>query len=392
MTERPYEFVTTAEGPVLRRRPASLGAGTPTLNRDRVDLPPERALRRAGQPRRRRRPSTAGPPRLCPVPAAAERPGPERVLPKLHDRNEVLFYRLLASTLSEMLPIVYTPTVGKAIENYSHEYRRPRGIYLSVDRPELIEASLRSRRAGRRRGRPDRGHRRRGHPRHRRLGRGRHRHRRRQAGRLHRGGRHRPEPGPPGDARRRHGQPEPARRPPVHRQPASAGAGDEYDAFIDAFVTAVRKLFPDALLHWEDIGVSNARRILERYPDRCCTFNDDMQGTGAVNLAAVLAAVRASRDAAARPAGRHLRRRHGRRRDRRPAARRHGRRGTVPRGGHPAVLVPGPTGADRPTTADRLRDAARPTPGRRPRSPAGPTGAGQAPRWPRSSARCTRRC
>ena len=60
----------------------------------------------------------------------------------LHDRNEVLYYRLLTDHLSEMLPIVYTPTVGRAIQNYSHEYRRPRGIYLSVDRPELVEASL----------------------------------------------------------------------------------------------------------------------------------------------------------------------------------------------------------------------------------------------------------
>jgi malate dehydrogenase (oxaloacetate-decarboxylating) len=60
----------------------------------------------------------------------------------LHDRNEVLFYRLLAGHLNEMLPIVYTPTVGQAIEHYSREYRRPRGIYLSVDHPELIEASL----------------------------------------------------------------------------------------------------------------------------------------------------------------------------------------------------------------------------------------------------------
>src|SRR5262249_22207841 len=54
------------------------------------------------------------------------------------------FYRLLADHLREMLPIIYTPTVGQAIENYSHEYRRPRGVYLSVDRPELIETSLRA--------------------------------------------------------------------------------------------------------------------------------------------------------------------------------------------------------------------------------------------------------
>jgi malate dehydrogenase (oxaloacetate-decarboxylating) len=60
----------------------------------------------------------------------------------LHDRNEVLSYWLLTGHLSEMLPIAYTPTVGQAIEHYSHEYRRPRGIYLSVDHPELIEASL----------------------------------------------------------------------------------------------------------------------------------------------------------------------------------------------------------------------------------------------------------
>ena len=63
-------------------------------------------------------------------------------LTALRDRNEVLFYRLLTDHLSEMLPIVYTPTVAQAIERYSQEYRRPRGIYLSVDHPELIEASL----------------------------------------------------------------------------------------------------------------------------------------------------------------------------------------------------------------------------------------------------------
>jgi malate dehydrogenase (oxaloacetate-decarboxylating) len=67
---------------------------------------------------------------------------------------------------------------------------------------------------------------------------------------------------------------------------------DEYDRFLDAFVSAAGKLFPGALLHWEDIGVSNARRLLDRYRDRRLSFNDDIQGTGAVNLAAVLAAAR----------------------------------------------------------------------------------------------------
>ena len=69
---------------------------------------------------------------------------------------------------------------------------------------------------------------------------------------------------------------------------------EEYDRFLDAFVQAVSKLFPQAMLHWEDIGLSNARRLLDRYRDQLLTFNDDIQGTGAVNLAAVLAAVRAT--------------------------------------------------------------------------------------------------
>ena len=212
----------------------------------------------------------------------------------LHDRNEVLFYRLLTDHLREMLPIVYTPTVGQAIEHYSHEYRRPRGIYLSVDHPELIEASLLASDLG------------------------------------------------PGDVDlivatdagailgigdwgvggihitvgklavyTAAGGIDPARAIPVmldvgtdrqsllddplyignrhSRVPAA-----EYDAFLEEFVRAVSKLFPPALLHWEDLGVANARRLLERYRDERLTFNDDIQGTGAVNLAAVLAATRAS--------------------------------------------------------------------------------------------------
>jgi malate dehydrogenase (oxaloacetate-decarboxylating) len=216
------------------------------------------------------------------------------LLTEVHDRNEVLFYRLLASHLSEMLPIIYTPTVGQAIENYSHEYRRPRGVYLSVDRPELIEASLRApglradevdlivaTDAGAILGIGDWG-----------------------VGGIHiavgklavytaAGGIN------------------PNRALPVmldvgtdrqsllddplyigNRHPRVPVA--EYDAFLDAFVTAVGKLFPRALLHWEDIGVSNARRLLERYRDTTLTFNDDIQGTGAVNLAAALAAVGAT--------------------------------------------------------------------------------------------------
>ncbi|MEV0131036.1 oxaloacetate-decarboxylating malate dehydrogenase [Dactylosporangium sp. NPDC050688] len=70
--------------------------------------------------------------------------------------------------------------------------------------------------------------------------------------------------------------------------------GARYDEFIDAYVRAATKLFPDALLHWEDFGPGNGWRILQRYRDQVCTFNDDMQGTGAIVLAAALGAGRAA--------------------------------------------------------------------------------------------------
>jgi malate dehydrogenase (oxaloacetate-decarboxylating) len=216
------------------------------------------------------------------------------LLTEVHDRNEVLFYHLLTEHLREMLPIVYTPTVGQAIERYSHEYRRPRGVYLSVDHPELIERSLLApglgpdevdlivaTDAGAILGIGDWG-----------------------AGGIHiavgklavytaAGGI------------------DPNRALPVmldvgtdrqsllddplyvgNRHPRVQAA--EYDRFVDAFVGAVSRLFPRALLHWEDIGIGNARRLLDRYRHRLLTFNDDIQGTGAVNLAAVLAAIGAT--------------------------------------------------------------------------------------------------
>ena len=68
--------------------------------------------------------------------------------------------------------------------------------------------------------------------------------------------------------------------------------GERYDAFIDAYVKAVTRLFPNALLQWEDFAPGNGRRILEKYRDRICTFSDDMQGTGAITLAAAISAMR----------------------------------------------------------------------------------------------------
>ncbi|MGB8381369.1 MAG: NAD-dependent malic enzyme [Dermatophilaceae bacterium] len=215
-------------------------------------------------------------------------------LANLRDRNEVLFYRLLSEHIEEMLPVVYTPTVGLAIERFSHEYRRPRGVYLSVDHPEDIETSLANIGLG-----PDEvdlivvtdseGI----------LGIG--------------------DQGVGGieiaigklalytAAAGIH----PARTIPVVLDMGTdnlvllndemylgvrhARVRDQrYDDTIDAFVTAATKLFPHAMLHWEDFGASNARRLLIKYADRICTFNDDMQGTAAVVLAAAIASVRAA--------------------------------------------------------------------------------------------------
>src|SRR5205814_7151681 len=74
-----------------------------------------------------------------------------------------------------------------------------------------------------------------------------------------------------------------------------AGVRDERnDQLIDSYVTVAAKLFPNAMLHWEDFGAANARRILLKYAATCCTFNDDIQGTAAVVLAAALCAIRAA--------------------------------------------------------------------------------------------------
>jgi malate dehydrogenase (oxaloacetate-decarboxylating) len=215
-------------------------------------------------------------------------------LTSLRDRNEVLFYRLLSEHVEEMLPIVYTPTIGEAIERYSHEYRRPRGVFLSIDRPEEIEQSLASFGRGADEvdlivatdsegilGIGDQG-----------------------VGGVEiavgkltvyiaAAGIH---PGRVIPVVLDVGTDNPA----LLTDPLYLGnrhprvRGEQYDAFIDTYVSTAQRMFPNALLHWEDFGVENARRILERYAEQVCTFNDDMQGTAAVALAAAVAAVRAA--------------------------------------------------------------------------------------------------
>ena len=213
-------------------------------------------------------------------------------LASLRQRNEVLFYKLLEEHLEELLPVVYTPVVAQAIERYSAEFRRPDGVYLSVDDIDGIETALCN--FGLESGDVDL------------------------------------IVATDGEALLGIGDwgangmnisvgklaiytaaagVHPDRVIPVMldagtdneallNDPVYVGnrharvRGRRYDALIATFIECTKRLFPDALLHWEDFGPANARRILREHRDHARAFNDDIQGTGAIVLAAALAGMR----------------------------------------------------------------------------------------------------
>jgi malate dehydrogenase (oxaloacetate-decarboxylating) len=213
-------------------------------------------------------------------------------LSNLHNRNETLYYRLLADHLAELLPIVYDPTIGDAIEQWSHDYEQSRAVYLSINAVDDIATAFASL-----------------------------------------------EFEPDGvdlivasDAEEILGIGDwgvngtdiavgklaiytaaaginPRRVIAVNldvgtdnedllNDPAYLGnrharvRGDRYDQFIDAYLATAAEMFPNALLHFEDFGPSNARRILLDNADKYRIFNDDMQGTGAIVMAAVISGLK----------------------------------------------------------------------------------------------------
>jgi malate dehydrogenase (oxaloacetate-decarboxylating) len=211
-------------------------------------------------------------------------------LSSLQDRNETLFYRLVLEHIDEMMPIVYTPVVGEACQKYSHIYRRGRGLYIAHEQRERIEAVLGNA------GIPD--------PAvivvtdgERILG----------LGDQGAGGMGIPigklclytlcagvspystlpitlDVGTDNEERLQ----DPLYLGMRHRRIR----GEAYQGFVDAFVAAVKRVFPHVVLQWEDFLKGNALFQLNRFRDELCTFNDDIQGTAAVVLSGLYGALR----------------------------------------------------------------------------------------------------
>jgi malic enzyme len=210
-------------------------------------------------------------------------------LAALQDRNETLFYRLLVDHLEEMVPVVYTPTVGKVCERYSHIYRRPRGVYVSTqDRGRLVEVLRNAEREDTQiivvtdneaiLGIGDQGV----------GGMG------IAIGKLAlytAGAGIHPARGLPLDLDV--GTDNPA----LLQDPLYLGVrhtrlrGEAYFSLLDELVEAIGQVFPGALVQWEDFANQRAFQVMRRYRKRLASFDDDIQGTGAVVEAGVRTAL-----------------------------------------------------------------------------------------------------
>ena len=207
----------------------------------------------------------------------------------LQDINETLFYALLVRNLEEMLPVVYTPEVGEGCQRFSEIWRKPRGLFLSLPLQTQIPAILRHPRYDAVRvivvsdgerilGLGDQGAGGMGIP----IG---------KLALYTAGAGIHPRKTLPilldvgtDNEERQHD--------PLYvgwRHERVRGA--QYDEFVESFVAAVIDRWPHVLLQWEDFAGANAGRLLDRYRDRLCTFNDDIQGTAALSVGALLAAI-----------------------------------------------------------------------------------------------------
>ena len=208
----------------------------------------------------------------------------------LQDNNEVLFYRLLLDHIEEMTPIVYTPTVALACQQFSHIYRRPRGMFIGYPQRDSIIQVLRNRPnqhvdivvvtdGERILGIGDQGVGGLGIP----------------IGKLSLytliGG-IRPERTLPIVLDVGTNNSERLDDPEYFGWRHERVTSDDYFAFIEQFVDAVKEELPETCLQWEDFANSHARPILDRYRDQLLTFNDDIQGTAAVALGAILGAIK----------------------------------------------------------------------------------------------------